>query len=146
MDKDILKQLPEDLHSQPALKNRKNLTGVALSSKTSGKQKAPKAPKGYINVSDDSDGDLSAADGSGKIYLKTRSKTDQVNGKPKGVPVHLQWEKDPGTDSDPDIIAPGWNMPQTGSRKKARKDESDSADEPVPKKSTNVRVRGTKRG
>jgi hypothetical protein len=38
----------------------------------------------------------------------------------------LQWSEDSGSESDPDIIAPGWNLPQQRSRAKAKKEESES--------------------
>ena len=49
-----------------------------------------------------------------------------MNAKPKRVPLHLQWSEDSGSESDPGIVAPGWNMPHQRSRAKARKEESET--------------------
>ncbi|KAF2658523.1 hypothetical protein K491DRAFT_690053 [Lophiostoma macrostomum CBS 122681] len=75
------------------------------------------------------DDQLSDPDDHGTVYLRTRAQTRIVQAKPKRTPLHLQWDKEPGSDSDPDIIAPGWNMPHQRSHAKARKDSSESEDE-----------------
>ena len=83
-----------------------------------------KATSKIIKVDVESDGELSDPDGT--LYLRTRAQTRHVHAKPKRIPIHLQWSEDSGSESDPDIIAPGWNLPQQRSRAKAKKEESES--------------------
>jgi hypothetical protein len=85
-----------------------------------------KATSTTIKDNIECDGELSDPDNRGTLYLRTRAQTRHVHAKPKCVPIHLQWSEDSGSESDPDIIAPGWNLPQQRSRAKAKKEESES--------------------
>jgi hypothetical protein len=138
--------LPEELRHQPALKERKTMKGVAMpvvkrkpepeQDDDSGTEDDPTDDK---ILSDDSDV-LRAL--SGRHRMRTRA--HPAKPKAKKIPAHLAMSVSSGSDSDPGINAPGWNLPLQNNRRKRKATQPDSEDElsndtPPPRKKSSLK-------
>jgi hypothetical protein len=122
--------LPEELRSQPALKRRQHMKGVAipvlkddseledLVKKDADSVAGSVADPVKVPAYEDDDVDMLRHSRLTRSRAAMR-KTDKI-------PVHLAMSRSAGSDSDPDIIAPGWSMPLQKIGRKRKVDLSSS--------------------
>jgi hypothetical protein len=138
--------LPDYLHNQPALKDRKHMKGVAIPIDKDDSDSEDLADNAAVASQGAHEDDIEVLSGGEDSRYMTRSRF-VIRTKSSKIPAHLAMPESEGSDSDPDIKAPGWNLPleRMGYRRKADELSSDEDSSPETKKKTKSKKAGSKK-